>query len=160
MNPDIVHPSITSFTKEHVFLSNFFPCPITMHGLAFPSSEHLYQWHKLLSVKDREVVRNLRTPGQAKRYSLTAPILPDWDTMRTGVMLTVVMAKFQQNPDLMLRLKATAPMLLIEGNNWHDIYWGCVPQDPSIPDDVPWYAEEWRGENHLGRILMIVRDYL
>jgi predicted NAD-dependent protein-ADP-ribosyltransferase YbiA (DUF1768 family) len=45
----------------------------------------------------------------------------------------------------MRRLKETGNRLLINGNNKQETYWG-----------VDLYS--WQGENHLGKILMNIRD--
>ncbi len=57
------------------------------------------------------------------------------------------MAKFTQNPDLLSKLLATGDAELIEGNTWGDRVWG-----------VDLYRGA--GENHLGKILMRIRDEL
>ena len=55
------------------------------------------------------------------------------------------MAKFVQHPELAARLVLTGVMPLVEGNAWHDVFWGV---------DV----RTGEGENHLGRILMAIRN--
>ena len=55
------------------------------------------------------------------------------------------MCKFMQNPELRDALLATGNSLLIEGNTWGDYFWGKV---------------NGHGENHLGLILMDVREKL
>jgi len=54
---------------------------------------------------------------------------------------------FRQNSDLAARLLGTGQMPLVEGNNWGDMFWGV---------DV----KSGKGENHLGRILMKIREEL
>lgn len=58
-------------------------------------------------------------------------------------MVDIVRAKFTQNKELAKRLKATGDKTLIEGNYWHDTYWGVC---------------EGVGENYLGKILMNLRS--
>ena len=55
--------------------------------------------------------------------------------------------KFTQNEDLKQLLLATGDLGLEEGNTWHDTFWGVD-------------AKTREGENHLGRILMRVREEL
>ena len=65
-------------------------------------------------------------------------------------MREVVICKFMQNPDLMKKLLATGDAKLVEGNTWHDNYWGicrCGSRDKC-----------GTGSNMLGKILMQVRD--
>ena len=60
-------------------------------------------------------------------------------------MAEIVRAKFMQNPSLKLKLAATEDVHLEEGNAWGDTYWG-------VCDGI--------GENHLGKILMCLRESL
>ena len=55
--------------------------------------------------------------------------------------------KFTRNRDLKEKLLATGDAELIEGNTWHDTYWGY---------DIT----KKRGKNKLGKILMVVREDL
>lgn len=62
-----------------------------------------------------------------------------------ALMQAIVEAKFAQNPDLMQRLEETKGCILINGNSKKETFWG-----------VDLYS--WAGENHLGEILMTLRD--
>ena len=57
-------------------------------------------------------------------------------------MTEIVRTKFEQNSDIRQKLIDTYPEELIEGNYWHDTFWGVC---------------EGVGENHLGQILMQIR---
>lgn len=61
-------------------------------------------------------------------------------------MYSLVWKKFHNNPELKALLLATGDAQLEEGNAWGDVYWGISP------------VGSGQGENHLGRILMKVRD--
>ena len=76
----------------------------------------------------------------------------DWDEIKGEVMLPIVREKFKQNPDLAEKLLATGNAYLIEGNYWHDNYFGiCTCKE---------CHHKGEGKNVLGRILMQVRDEL
>ena len=62
-------------------------------------------------------------------------------------MEDIVRAKFTQNQDMKQQLLATGNLVLVEGNGWHDTFWGVD-------------LKTGEGENHLGRILMQVREEL
>ena len=62
-------------------------------------------------------------------------------------MEEIVAAKFTQHPDLAEKLLETGSMILIEGNDWGDTYWGAATSTE-------------QGENHLGKILMKIRGKL
>lgn len=134
---------IDSFSGYCRFLSNFFECMITDHGLTFPSAEHLYQAYKAKTVYHAKAIQEAPTPGMAKRICRAISIREDWESIKIDVMRHVVTLKFAQNVHLQDLLLATDDMLLIEGNNWGDKFWGTVNHE---------------GENHLGRILMEVRQ--
>ena len=72
-------------------------------------------------------------------------LIDGWDQKRIATMTYLVTQKFTQHPELKAKLLATGNAELIEGNTWHDHFWGVC---------------DGRGENHLGRILMMVRDNL
>ena len=70
-----------------------------------------------------------------------------WKTHKVIVMRSLVFRKFLQNADLATRLVATDTVPLINGGTWQDPFWGY--------DTI--YGN---GENHLGIILMKIRDFL
>jgi len=59
-------------------------------------------------------------------------------------MSEVVHAKFAQNKDIRIQLVNTFPHDLVEGNTWHDYFYGVC---------------NGQGTNWLGRILMAERMY-
>jgi predicted NAD-dependent protein-ADP-ribosyltransferase YbiA (DUF1768 family) len=67
-----------------------------------------------------------------------------WEDARLNIMESILKAKFGQNPHLMNRLTDTGNCVLINGTK-QDTFWG-----------VDLYS--WQGENHLGEILMSIRD--
>lgn len=138
---------ITSFTGEFRFLSNFYPCAVEWEGYTYTSTEAAYQAAKTVSTVDREMIRAARTPAEAKRLGRRVTLRLDWDQVRIPVMRELLQRKFA-DPTLRQRLQATAPAELIEGNRWGDKFWGAVYHP----------AGEWRGENHLGKLLMALRD--
>ena len=87
------------------------------------------------------------TPNCAKRLGRQVELRSDWETVKYDVMYQVCMAKFQQNPELLRKLVRTGDAELIEGNTWGDRVWG-----------VDLYRGV--GENHLGKILMKIREEL
>lgn len=135
---------IDRFTGEYRFLSNFWPCKVEYEGMGYPSVEHAYQAAKTLDVVIRCDIRDCDSPGKAKRMGARVPLRDNWETIKQEIMLDLVWRKFQ-NPDLRQQLLATGEQELVEGNNHGDFYWGVC---------------EGRGQNHLGEILMFVRDHL
>ena len=135
---------IGSFSGQYRFLSNFWPCSIKWEGSEWKSSEHIYQAMKTLDQSQRTYIRNLGTPGEAKRVGAEIILRPDWNKVKFATMSNIVTVKFCQNPELMEKLKETGDAELVEGNTWGDTYWGQCPIG--------------NGKNQLGKILMEIRD--
>lgn len=143
---------IESFSGKNRFLSNFWPCAIRHEGLIYPSTEHAFQAAKTLVLADRKIVQNATTPGIAKRLGRELVIRPDWDTIRVDVMRALTMEKFLFHRALCYELLSTSDIPLVEGNTWHDNFWGvCWCDRCQITQE---------GHNNLGKILMEVRETL
>lgn len=126
---------------QYRFLSNFYMHPVEYEGILYPSSEHAYQAAKTLDPTLRQVIANMKTPGETKKAGRRLQLRDNWDSIKNGIMLDIVRIKFQ-DPKLQLKLLATGNAELIEGNTWGDCWFG-------VCNGV--------GENHLGKILMKVR---
>jgi ribA/ribD-fused uncharacterized protein len=70
---------------------------------------------------------------------------PDWEQVKILIMTSLVRDKFTRHQDLKEQLLATGDAELIEGNWWGDTFWGVC---------------KGKGENHLGKVLMKVREEL
>ena len=147
---------ITVFDGDYKFLSNFYFCGVRLNGVTFPSAEHAYQAMKCSDENQRKAFVHIDSPGRAKRNGRLVDIRPDWEKVKKRVMLAAVMAKFTQNEDLAVLLTATGGRRLVEGNSWHDNYWGSCFCDKcaSAAPEVPWPD---RGLNYLGQTLMFAR---
>jgi|PlaIllAssembly_1097288.scaffolds.fasta_scaffold00483_6 ribA/ribD-fused uncharacterized protein len=133
---------IDRFEGDYAFLSNFWPCTIEYDGVKYPSSEHAFQAAKSDDELTKLRIAKTATPGDAKRLGRIIKLRPGWDDERLQVMHDILRIKFS-DPELRLLLLATKQKRLIEGNNWGDSYWGVC---------------NGRGSNHLGTLLMKVRN--
>lgn len=124
------------------FLSNFFPVTILLDGRHYSSVEHAYQAAKTDNPAERYKIQCAETPGQAKRLGRNVTMRGDWDKVKLQVMLDLLHQKFKE-PYLAKLLLETGDAELVEGNNWGDTFWGKC---------------NGRGENHLGKLLMQVRQ--
>ena len=132
---------IDRFTGDYAFLSNFAVSRIEMDGLIYPTVEHAYQAAKTLNAQQRGVIRVAMTPGKAKRLGRKVDMRPDWHKMKLDIMSELVAKKFEI-PELAAKLIDTGEHELIEGNYWNDTYWGMC---------------NGKGSNNLGIILMNTR---
>lgn len=143
---------INRFDGKYAFLSNFFMMPVYYEGLWFPSSEHAYQAAKTIILAERLIVRDCGTTYQAKKIGSKKrnkiTLRPGWDSIRVEKMSDILRSKFE-NPKLKQLLIDTNSEKLIEGNYWHDNFWGdCACEK----------CEDIQGRNNLGEVLMIVRS--
>lgn len=137
--------SFSSLRAEYGYLSNFWPAPITLKGVVWPTSEHYFQAQKFAGTAHEEAIRQAPSPMIAARMgrSRARPLRSDWDAVKEQIMLEALRAKFGQHVDLAARLRATGDALLIE-RNARDGYWAD--------------GGDGRGLNRLGALLMRVRD--
>jgi len=144
--------SITDFRGEYRWLSNFEESPIHIinpflgNELKALTVEHAYQAYKTRDLNERDWVLSSKTPGVARKRGQKVALRDDWDNLRIMYMRACVEAKFKQNPELAKKLLDTKNHHLMEGSDgWGDKFWGVCKGD---------------GLNHLGRILMDVREKL
>jgi hypothetical protein len=139
---------ITSFSGSYSFLSNFSQTRITIEGKTYPTVEHFFQASKALDPVEHDLIRVQPTAGQAKRAGKKVRLRKDWEQVKDEIMLTALRAKFTQHPQLAEWLINTGDRDLVEGNSWHDNYWGicsCIS------------CSYTTGKNKLGLLLQQVR---
>lgn len=142
---------ISFFKDEFVFLSNFYSSPIIWRGTKWPTVEHAYQASKSKCPDYEERIRGAETPAIAKKLGQKAPLREDWEEVKVTIMTELVWLKFDQNRELGDKLLSTGSAKLVEGNYWHDNFWGgCFCHR----------CRNKEGKNMLGFILMEVRKYL
>lgn len=140
---------IHEFKGEYKWLSNFEPVNITIDGITYPSVEHAYmsakcddpEWKKYCSDSNN-------TAGDVKRKSREVKLVDNWDTLKFDIMETCLMKKYRQEP-FSSRLINTGNQNIVEGNYFGDTVWGVdLKSSPNV------------GENHLGRMIMLIRNTL
>ena len=133
---------LSEFQGEFRFLSNFWPCKVEFEGIIFPSVEHAYQAAKTLDWEKRVEISLLSSPGEAKRAGKNLTLRPDWEEIKIPIMRELLIKKFSDR-ELLNRLRQTKSQELLEGNHWGDTFWGIC---------------RGQGENHLGKLLMEIRE--
>lgn len=130
--------------------SNFSPHGVRLDGYDWPTVEHFYQAQKFAGTPDGAVIvaiRQAATPGEAAAMGRdpARSLRPDWEAVKRSVMYEGVWAKFVTHPSIREVLLATGDEVLVEDSPT-DYFWGC--------------GRDRTGQNHLGQILMAVRDRL
>lgn len=158
---------ILYFTGKNKFLSNYYDQhsnPIDLgDGLTYKSAEAAFQGGKVYFPTNKSR-RNPKSPqhrlekrfcdfdnpAAAKSLGRKIELRPDWEEIKDSHMRRVLEAKFS-DPELAQKLIDTGDKFLCEGNSHHDNYWGNC----TCPK-----CRDIEGQNHLGLILMNIREQL
>lgn len=133
--------------KEYEWLSNLALVDIKLKGIIYPSVEHAYMSEKNADISWKKLCSQKNIAGtQIKKFSKTIELRSDWEDVKLLVMEYCLREKFKQEP-FKTKLIETKNENIQEGNYWGDTFWGVdLKQNPNV------------GENHLGRLLMKIRD--
>lgn len=118
--------------------------PINYDGRLWISALHLFSALKSDNKIMRDKIRGANTPAEAAALSRDVPLRSNWEGIKLDVMRLCLKLKFS-SPKLRDRLLATGNAPLIYGNSIGDTFWGVC---------------EGRGENHLGKLMMVLREKL
>lgn len=137
--------AILEFQGEYRWLSNFAPSEVQFEGMWFDTVEHAYQAAKTVNSMERKLIQDCTTPGKAKRQGQNVTLRDDWtEETRLSIMRNLLEQKFTKSP-YKEKLIATGTEKIVEGNLWGDIYWGMC---------------KGIGKNHLGNMIMEIREGL
>jgi len=134
---------INSFSGKWRFLSNFSPANVKLDDAEYLTVEAAYQAAKTLNKKERTQIRKAATPFIAKELGGKVTLRTDWEDVKLVVMEDLLRQKFAAFRDDYFKLIQTYDRELIEGNTWHDTFWGVC---------------DGKGKNHLGLLLMRIRN--
>ncbi len=128
--------------------SNFSPHGIEIQGTYWSTVEHYYQAQKFVGSEDEEIIPLIHaapTPETAAKLgrSETRKLRTDWEIVKIDVMRAAVLKKFLTHARIRQVLLVTGDEILVE-NSPTDYFWGC--------------GADQTGQNHLGKILMSVRE--
>lgn len=149
---------INCFDGEFRFLSNMFPLPtkikvaydgtdsICRNGyLEVDNIETAYQAGKVEDVSIFDGLTGKQSKKKNHKIVMSVEDFTKWNhELKFKLMERLLRMKFSI-PELKEMLLSTGDEQLIEGNYWHDICWGVC---------------EGIGENHLGKMLMKIREEL
>ena len=137
------------------WFSNILPfdVPMEFKGILFKTPENFYQAMKLDINENLKGIKEIAAmnPYAAKkaiRDKVKYPWGEHWNKeMSLDVMELALRWKFAPNTTWSKKLLETGTEEIVEWNNWNDKFWG---------KDI----KSKEGENHLGKILMKIRDEL
>ena len=132
-----------NFRNNFYFLSNMYPCRVHYRGIEYTCAESAFQAQKCTDESEKLMFNNING-FESKKLGRKVSLRKDWNTVRVSIMEEIVRAKFAQHPELANKLTKVEGHIQVD-NSWKDTFWG-------VCNGV--------GENHLGKILMKIRDEL
>jgi ribA/ribD-fused uncharacterized protein len=131
------------------WFSNMLPFdePLTYEGIVYRTVENFFQAMKTNNRTLRTHIASL-DPFVAKKFSqkLTPnTVRPNWRKIKLKVMEYALRHKFKKGTSWHNKLMQTGNEEIVEWNNWNDLFWGKS-------------VHTKQGENHLGKLLMKIRD--
>ena len=162
VHPVILFSDAEYATKPYGFLSLNYPVQLQIEDVTYPSARHALWALVATDLNDREhrdvivqtpkaedLVYSVRdTPGgQELNQEKWNRSIPKW-------LPLITKAKFEQNPELALRLEQTHPATLgaYEPND------NLIGMGIALDREASKEVKEWTGQNVLGKALMEVRD--
>lgn len=138
------------YEQEFYVLSNFSAFKMAWKGKIFGTSEEVYHWEKFDHPDGLEIqvaIENCMSAHEAFKIAEANKglRLSNWDDIKLSVMSRILFAKADSHEYVRRKLLETGDRMLIE-NSWRDSYWG--------------WGEDRKGENHLGRLWMEIRNVL
>ena len=147
--------------EDNGYLSNWYPSPFTVDGVAFSSMEQFMMYRKAICFGDEAVAAQILSTSDVAEIKLLGRQVSNYDeSMWNGIRQIVVyeglLAKFSQKEELKTKLKATGNAVLAECAV-KDHIWGI---GLSMKDPDRLNKAKWNGQNLLGYALMMVRERL
>lgn len=125
------------FKDKYDFLSNYFVYPIEYKGIKYTCVQSAFQAQKDIS---RSKEFSQLTGKQADKLGKTVNMRPDWNKVKIGIMYDILITKFK-SPALRNKLNQVTETIIFDNDS--DSFWGKV---------------DGRGRNHLGRLLMQIKE--
>jgi ribA/ribD-fused uncharacterized protein len=147
--------------SNHGYLSNWYPCKFTLNGTLYNCSEQYMMEQKAILFDDqitKNMIMNANHPREQKSLGRKVKNF-DWHVWWEHcerIMMSGILAKFQQNAELAHSLLSTGETILVEASPYDNVWGiGLNATNPRAKD-----MHRWKGENILGFLLMVVRDCL
>ena len=147
--------------EENGYLSNWYPSPFTLDGVAFSSMEQYMMYRKAVCFGDDKVAAQILVTEDVAEIKTLGRLVSGydeslWNGVRQIVVYEGLLAKFSQNSESGEQLKKAGNTVLAECAV-KDRIWGI---GLSMHDSDRLDRAKWRGQNLLGYALMMVREKL
>ena len=154
-------PELEVFKGERNPMSNFFPVIIQWDDQLFPTSEHVFQYQKALSLEHFDIADRIieaKTPYEAKKlgdsiYQDPSTDLTPWERVKEDVMYEILSLKYSTCAEFRSKLLGTKNKAIVEATN--NRFWASG-LTPSETVNTP--KMNWPGENRLGQLLEELRE--
>ena len=146
---------------DYKCFSQFFPCTFTMDyngkTMTYNCAEQHHHQQKAILFNDHEMAAKIMTksnPADQKRLGRRVKNFDQttWLSNCYDIARRCNIAKFSQNPDLLVVLMSTKGKSLAESST-EDCVWGIGISAAQSKSRV-----KWRGQNLLGKVLVDIRD--
>lgn len=153
-------------TDKYIFFwgniySQWYRSIFTVDGVQYQCAEQYMMAEKARTFGDEENLQKILSvddPRKQKQWGRAVKNYDDkvWSQIRFDAVVKGNYAKFSQNEDLKKQLLATGDKIIVEASPY-DTIWGIGLGE----DDKRCLDErQWRGQNLLGKAIMVVRDML
>lgn len=139
--------------------SNWHPSVFVHNGIKFNRGEQYMMYSKAMLFGDVETAQKIlesNDPGIQKKLGRQVKDYNEdiWAEKRVDIMVSGLIEKFKQNPEMLKVLLDTGDDEIVEASPF-DTVWGIglTAKDPRSKN-----KEQWLGQNLLGITLMKVRD--
>lgn len=148
---------ITKSANEWGILGNMTKCQLTIDGVTFPSSEHIYQIMRFDDTAFRKELLNDPSSYSMKKFKVKKRVeetVPEWTSHLVDVMKYVLSVKYEQSEEFRNELARTGDLFITEDETSRKRGQAADSFGTVLSKD----GTEYVGPNLLGRLLMELRD--
>lgn len=135
---------VPAFRGSYNWLSNYYACNVEGLAIDYASVESGYLCQKYFCAERPSKLTYRELADWRRKEAPLHKQIFDWENKKMFVMAYLLVSKFDCNPGLVSKLLATGNSWIEETNNWNDTYWGVC---------------NGKGQNRLGKLLMLLRNY-
>lgn len=147
---------VIAFQSSHSPLSNLYMAPLKRNGITYLSAEHAFQHAKAVICKDQALAHSILEEPCSYEALYTGKRIQsneEWSRDQLTTMEEILRAKYEQVPDFRNELRGTENNHLIE--NTRCPFWGSG----TTFNALSLFSNSYPGSNHLGRLLVKIRDH-